>query len=107
MRRTYIILGTFFAILSILFALFPLGTLAIIPIVLAIVFSFLAFSKSEIDQKKFPKWLLIISGVCLLIVIAKEVLIKDEVAVDQKFENVKKENKKEAEKELEDLEGME
>ena len=104
MRKTLVILSAFFTSLGILFTILPLGTIALIPVALAILCGFLAFKKSEVDQKKFPKIILIISAITFVVIIGKEIFVKDEVVVDQKFEKEKVESKKEAQKELEDLE---
>ena len=107
MRKTTLILASVFTVLGIVFSFLPLGTLALIPILLALIFSFVTFSKSETELKKLPKMLLIVGVVCLLFVVSKEFFIKDEVAIDQKFEETKKETKAEAKKELEEIEGLE
>ena len=104
MRKLFIILASVFCVLGITFTILPLGTLAIIPIGIALILAFLAFKKSDKNQQKFPKILLIIAGICLLAVVGKELFIKDEVAKDTTFEKTKIENKKEDKKELEDLE---
>lgn len=104
MRKLIIILASVFTVLGIAFTILPLGTLAILPIGAALILAFLAFKKSDDNQQKFPKILLVVVGVCLLAVIGKELLIKDEVAKDVKFEKTKIENKKEDQKELENLE---
>jgi hypothetical protein len=106
MRKTTLILASIFTVLGILFSFLPLGTLALLPIILAMIFSFITFSKSENELKKLPKMLLIVGGICLLFVISKEFFIKDEVVVDQTFEQIKKETKAEAKKELEEIEGL-
>ena len=104
MRKLILILASVFCVLGIAFTILPMGTLAIIPIGIALVLAFLAFKKSDGNQQKFPKILLIVAGICLLAVIGKELFIKDEVEKDTKFENQKIETKQEAKKELEDLE---
>jgi len=81
-----------------------LGTIALLPIGLALIFSFLSFKKSEENQKKIPKLLLIVSALTLLVVVGKEVFIKDEVIIDKQFDQNKIESKKDAVKELEGLE---
>jgi hypothetical protein len=106
MRKTTLILASIFTVLGIIFSFLPLGTLALLPIILALIFSFVTFSKSDNELKKLPKMLLIVGVVCLLFVISKEFFIKDEVVVDQKFEQTKKETKAEAKKELEEIEGL-
>jgi len=97
-------LAIFFSVLGIAFAVLPLGTIALLPIGLALIFSFLSFKKSEKNQKKIPKLLLIVSALTLLVVVGKEVFIKDEVIIDKQFDQNKIESKKDAVKELEGLE---
>lgn len=104
MRKTLIVLAVIFTVLGIVFAFLPLGTFAIIPIGLALIFALAAFVKSEISEKKFPKWILIIAGVTMLVVLGKEAFVKDEVAKDVQFEQKKIESKKEDLKDLESLE---
>jgi hypothetical protein len=107
MRKLFIILASLFTVLSVVFVFLPLGTLALLPIALALIFGYLTFKKSDENQKQLPKMELIVAGLCLLAVIGKEILIKDEVAQDTQFEQTKVETKKEAKKELEELEGLE
>jgi EamA domain-containing membrane protein RarD len=104
MRKLFVVLAIVFAILGILFAVLPLGTLAFLPIGLALLFAFIAFMNSDVTQKNLPKWILIVSGLTLIAVIGKVALVKDEVAKDVQFEQKKEESKKE---DLKDLEGLE
>jgi len=104
MRKAFLIIAVIFTILSIVFSALPLDTLALAPIGIALLFIFLAFKKSEVDQRKFPKRLFIVTYICALVVLGKTFLIKDKVAVDTQFEKQKIETKQEAKKELEDLE---
>ena len=104
MRKLFFYLAIFFSVLGIAFAVLPLGTIALLPIGLALIFSFLSFKKSEKNQKKIPKLLLIVSALTLLVVVGKEVFIKDEVIIDKQFDQNKIESKKDAVKELEGLE---
>ncbi len=83
-----------------------MDTLAFLPIGLAIAFGLLLLQQSADNQKKLPKWLLIISVVCSVCVLGKTLLVKDEVAKDQTFEKQKIENNKESKKDLEDLEDL-
>lgn len=107
MRKLFIVLASFFAVLGIIFTILPLGMIALLPIGLALLFAFLVFIKSEASQKKFPILLLIISAITLLIVIGREAFVKNEVIVDTQFDQKKIESKKEAQKDLEELEGLE
>jgi phosphoglycerol transferase MdoB-like AlkP superfamily enzyme len=107
MRQLFLGIAISFSVLSVVFVFLPLGTLALIPVVIAFVFGFLALKKSDASQAKLVKVLLIISGLCLVFILGKEIFIKDEVEADQQFDTQKVESKKEAQKELEDLEGLE
>ncbi|WP_396194693.1 hypothetical protein [Flavobacterium sp.] len=107
MRKLFLILTVVFSILGITFTLLPLDTLAFLPIGLALIFGLLTLKQSEASQKKLPKILLIIAALCSAVVLGKTLLIKDEVATDTQFEQQKIETKKEAQKELEELEGIE
>jgi flagellar biosynthesis protein FlhB len=107
MRKLFLILACVFTVLAILLSVLPFDTLAFLPIGLAIVFGLLLLKKSEDQQKKLPKILLVISVLCSVFVLGKTLLIKDEVAQDTQFEKEKIETKKEAKKELEEIEGLE
>ena len=104
MRKVFNVLAVLFIIIGIAFAILPMGTLGLLPTGLAVIFSGLAFFISEADAKKFPKWLLIISALLLIIVVAKA-MMPDEVAADTEFEQQKIESKNEDLKDLEALEG--
>ena len=104
MRKILIITASIFCVLGIVFTILPMGTIAIIPNGLALVVAFLAFKKSDGKQQNFPKIVLFVTGICILLVIGKELFIKDEIAKDAGFEKTKIENKKEEKKELEALE---
>lgn len=107
MRKTFLILSIIFSVLGAVFSFLPFDTLAFLPIVLALVFSYLTFSKSEDNQKKLPKNLFIFSILCAVFVLGKTFLIKDEVEKDQTFEQTKIESNIEAKKDLEELEDLE
>ena len=104
MRKLFIVLAFIFAFLGIAFSILPLGTLALLPLGLALIFGIIAFLKSDANQKSVPKWILIVIGIAFIIVIGKETLIPDEVAKDEQFEQKEIESKKE---DLKDLEGLE
>jgi Na+-driven multidrug efflux pump len=104
MRKLFLILALLFTTLALLFSVLPMNTLAFLPIGLAIVFSLLLMKKSAEKEKQLPKILLLISVICSSLVVGKTLFIKDEIAKDTQFEQQKIETKKEAKKELEDLE---
>ena len=103
MRLFLIISAIIFAVLSLTFTILPLGTIAFLPVVLTLIFSLLAFLKSNDKQKILPRIILIISVLNLLVVVGKIVLIKDKVVNDKQFELKKEESKKE---DIKDLEGL-
>lgn len=111
MRKIILILSIIFVVLSIVFSILPLDTLALLPIGIALILIFITFKKSDITQRKLVKWLFAITYICAIFTIGKTYLVKDNIATDQKFELEKIETKKEAKKELEnlekDLEGLE
>jgi len=104
MRKLLIGLAIIFTILSVIFLALPLDTIAFLPIGLAIIFCLLLLNKSNTNQKKLPNFLLLLCALSSLFILGKLLLIKDEVLKDAKFEKEKIETKKEAKKELEDLE---
>ena len=103
MRKAFIVLAFIFAILGIVFAILPMGTLGVLPIGLSLLFAGLAFAKSDSTNRNVPKWLLIVAGLTLLVVIVRA-MIPDEVEKDVQFEQKKIESKQE---DLQDLEGLE
>ena len=104
MRKTLLIIAIVLTIVSIIFSVLPLDTLALAPIGLALLFIFLAFKKSDVAQRKFTKILFIVTYICALVVLGKTFLIKDKVAEDTQLEQQKVESKKE---DIKDLEGLE
>jgi hypothetical protein len=107
MRKTFLILSIIFLVISIVFSALPLDTLALLPIGITLILLFITFKKSEVNQRQLLNWLFIITYLCGIFVLGKTFLIKDEVAVDQQFEQQKIETKQEARQELEELEGLE
>ena len=95
MRKLVLGITIFFTTLSVVFAFLPLGTLALIPVGIALFFGFLALKKSDASQAKWVKVLLVITTLSLIFVLGKEILAQDEVEVDQQFETQKAESKNE------------
>jgi len=104
MRKLLVVLAIILTALAIIFSALPLDTIAFLPIGLAIVFCLLLLKKSAVNQKKIPNILLFLCVVSSLFVLGKTLLVKDQVVKDTQFEKEKIETKKEAKKELEDLE---
>ena len=106
MRKVLIVLAFIFAAIGIVFAILPMGTLGVLPVGLAIVFGIWAFVKSPDGQKNVPKWLLIVAGLTLLVILGRS-FVPDEVEKDAQFEQKKIESKQEDIIDLEELEGLE
>jgi len=104
MTRLFIILSIVFAVFGLVFTILPMGTIALVPIALALTFAFIAILRQR--EKLFPKILLLIIFLNLLTVIGKEVFVKDVVEDDKQFESVKDQSEQEAQKELEELENL-
>ena len=104
MRKLFIILAAVFAVVGLIFAILPMGSIAFLPIILAIVLALVAMWKSNDNQKKIPKWILVITLAILVLVTVKVVFVKDKVVVDQQFIQENVDSKEEAQQELEGLE---
>lgn len=89
MRKVFNVLAVLFIVVGIVCAILPMGTLGLFPVGLAVIFAGLAFIVSEKTQKKFPKIVLIVSALLLLIVMVKAYAIPDEVADDATVEQQK------------------
>lgn len=103
MRKLFNILAVLFIVISVVFAILPMGELGYIPVGLSLLFSAWSLFISEGGAKKFPKILLIISAL-LLVVIVVRAMMPDEVAADTEFDQKKIESKNEDLKDLEELE---
>jgi|GEM_PF-984693 len=104
MRKLFNVLAVVFIVISVVFAILPMGELGYIPVGLSIILSAWSLFISEGAAKKFPKILLAIS-VLLLVVVAVRAMMPDEVAADTEFDQKKIESKNEDLKDLEELEG--
>ena len=104
MRKLFIILAAVFAVVGLVFAILPMGSIAFLPIILAILLALVAMWKSNDNQKKIPKWILVIALAILVLVTVKVVFVKDKVVVDQQFIQENVDSKEEAQQELEGLE---
>lgn len=105
MRKALIVLSFVFTLISIIFAILPMGTLGLLPVGLALVFAGLAFYKSAENDKSVPKWLLIVAGLVLVVIIIRA-MMPDEVAQDTQLDQQKVEAQKEDIKDLEELEAQ-
>lgn len=106
MRKLFIVLAFIFAVLGVIFIILPTEKLGLIPVGIALIFSFLALQKSDIGQKGFPKFILVFSIILMIVGLAKSFLIKDEVVIDKQDEIQKVESQKDDQKDLEALDDL-
>lgn len=106
MRKLFIVLAIIFAVLGIIFTVLRMNSLPFLPLGLSLINGILALLKSDENQKKTPRIILIIAGLAVLVSIAQVLFLKDEVAKDTQFEKVKVESKKEDLKDLQELEDL-
>lgn len=102
MRKLFLIVAIIFTTLGAVFAFLPVDTIALAPILLGLVFGVLAFSKSDVSQRKTVTIILGIAFVAAIIVVSKHFLEDDSIIVDPNFEKTKIESQKEAQKTLEE-----
>lgn len=105
MRKTFIVLSFIFTLLSVIFVILPMGTLGLLPVGISLIFSALAFTKSEVADRSVPKYLLV-AGALLLLVVIVRAMMPDTVEKDSAFEQHKIESQKEDLKDLEELEAQ-
>lgn len=104
MRQLFFVIAVFFSVLSAVFIFLPLDTLALLPVGIALVFGLLALKKADLNQTKMVKFFIAIAIFSMIVIVGKAILLTDAVEKDQQFETQKIESKKEAQKELEELE---
>ncbi len=107
MRKVFNVLAILFILVGLVFAILPMGTLGLLPVGLAVIFSGLAFIIADEAQKKLPKILLLIAALLLVVVMIKAYAIPNEVAEDVQFEKQKVQSNNEDIQDLEELEGLE
>ncbi len=106
MRKVFIVLASIFSLIALVLTFLPMGTIALIPVALAVVFSLLAMTKKREKSQVLPKILFFLSIVIFLAIIAKDVFVKDKIVVDQQFIQDKQESIQDAKMELEGLDSI-
>ncbi len=104
MRIIFVILASVGILLGVLFVILPMGSIAIVPSVVAVLFAYLALNKSSDSHKNFPKILMVIASLLIVVGVSKHFFIKTEIAKDNSFEERVDDSQKEAIEELESLE---
>ena len=97
MKTLFNVLAIVFLVLGVTFTILPLGTIALLPVGLAIIFATIALFVTKKGTKNMSKALLVIGLTLALAVIIKNVAVKESVAppsVDdiEKREQVDQEN---------------
>ena len=107
MRIVLLILAAISALVGLIFTILPFGTIGVLPGIAAIVLGLLAYLLSKKQEKPFKTALLfMVMGVFVAIGSGTKTLwVKDEVAVDQEFQQKEEQVKNEAIEELKELEG--
>ncbi len=106
MRKVFIVLASVFSLVALVLTFLPMGTIALIPIVLAVIFSLLAMMKKRERSQVLPKFLFFISIVIFLAIIAKDVFVEDKIVDDQQFIQEKQESVQDAKILLEGLDSV-
>jgi len=103
MKKLFLILAITSIVIASIFTFLPLGSLALIPSVLAVIFSFLYLKKSPV-KTFLSKRLMIISILLLCGGLIKTFFVSEEVVIEKEYEEKLENSKKEAIEELEELE---
>ncbi len=106
MRKLLITLTLVFTIIGVVFTILPMGTMAVLPMGIALVLAVFAFLNAKEEQKPMSKYLLIFTVIVLLFILGKVLFIQDKVAEDVQFEETKTESIDEAIDELEALDEL-
>ncbi len=93
-------------LITIVFTIFPIGSLTVLPAIITILCGIILLKtyKKENASPLFPKLIIGLAAIGAIISIGKAILVSDTVAEDQNFELRQEKSNKEA---IEDLEGLE
>ncbi|MET6989549.1 hypothetical protein [Sediminicola arcticus] len=103
MKKLFLTLSISITILALILAFLPMGSIALIPALAAVTFSLLAFKLSD-TKTFFIKGLLGIGVLLVLVGLGKMFFTTEEVIIEKAYEEKMETSKKEALKELEELE---
>jgi len=106
MRITFITVAAIAAVLGIIMAILPFGSIGVLPGLVAFIAGLIAyfFSKKNIKPKKLSILFSIIGLLVVIVSSTKSLWIKDEIAIDKEFDKKEEISKKEAIKELKEME---
>lgn len=106
MKKLFLILGIIATVFAAIFTFLPLGSIALIPAIAAVIFTILAFRLSE-TKTTFIKGLLALALLLMLVGFGKTFFTTEEVVIEEAYEEKMEASKQEALEELEELEEME
>lgn len=95
------ILATIVLIVSIAFTVLPMDSVAFLPIIATAIIAAISFFVLSPKKQKWEKYILLICVVLAIVVSFKLLFIKDEVVIDEQYQQ------EQAEKELEDIQDLE
>ena len=103
------VLGIIGAILGLLFSFLPISELAIFPAAIGLIFGFIAYTSSKKKglNFSFPRIVVLISLVAIIVSVSKRLLVDNEVKQDIEFIEKEKQSEEEAVKDLEELDDLE
>ncbi|AXT50053.1 hypothetical protein D1818_04110 [Aquimarina sp. BL5] len=106
MRIVLISIAAIAAFLGIIMAILPFGTIGVLPGIVAIISGFGAYflSKKQLKPQKLSLLFLTIGVLVIVASGSKSFWVKDEVAVDEEFQQKEEQSKEEAIEELKEIE---
>jgi uncharacterized membrane protein YjjP (DUF1212 family) len=103
MRKLFIILGFFTAILAVVLAVTPLSNISIIPSIAAFISGLIVFYLSKEKSKKVVQYIFLLTIISFSITIYKALFNKTEVGNTEELEVRVKESEQDSKEILEDL----
>lgn len=106
MKLLALIIAIIGAIITIVFTIFPVGSLTVFPALITIICGFILYRlyKQENKSTNFPKLIMAIALISALISISRNVLTDDVIVNDIEMEQREEKSKNDAVKDLEELE---
>ncbi|UOB17258.1 hypothetical protein [Abyssalbus ytuae] len=101
MKFFFITISLLSILLGIALTVLPFGYMSLVPLVIAFVLAFLTLKTAENKkEKKFPKFLMILSLIIAVVSYGKTFVIKDEISDDPEFEKLVQQSHEENLKDL-------
>ncbi len=104
MKTTLNVLAIVFLALGLVFTILPLGTIAFLPLILALAASVASLLITKCGSKKMAQWLLAVTLAMSVAVVVKNFAFKDKVAPETEAEQQQQEQSEQ--ENLKDLEGL-